>query len=221
MIESLSSSAQFPGRLSALLNVAGPSLRYIIALTIDIMASQEKAKTQIFWIGIQVTDADPIIHHLASSKKRFVKLPNWRKTNSYRLYPRMKWVTTTTVTIIRVCSHTSFQISSQQNIPVSTASQSPLRVGLEYNGLFPNNSVLLLLCVFLPSTSGVSQIPHWHCLVSLHLSTYLLDILCLSCFEHLINMERMVSLKLSNRRWCPNFLNSIIQVPICWRGVTC
>ena len=41
------------------------------------------------------------------------------------------------------------------------------------------------LCVFLSSTSGVLQIPHWHCLVSLHLSTYFGLILCLTRFEYL------------------------------------
>ena len=58
----------------------------------------------------------------------------------------------------------------------------------------------------------------FHCLVPLNLSTYFGSIYCLTRFEYFRSPWRGW---FSNRRYCPKFVNSILQVPPCtgprWR----
>ena len=128
---------------------------------------------------------------------------------------RIEWevsaVTTTVTTII--CSHPSFQISSQQLL-VSAVSKSTLQNGTGIHWTLPWHRRFFTLWVFLlwiTSTFQISEISH--CLASLHLST------CFGSICHIcrvsITMTRINFLKLSSpRSWCcPKFVNSIFQIP--------
>ena len=108
----------------------------IIALIIDIIARENKdPKLFSIWVGLQVTVTDPI-HHLASSKKAFVKLLKGRRTVVDSIHK-----------LIYEVSHSNnerrphlLSRNLSNFFPTIFSSQRPhnhrFASGLEYNGLF-------------------------------------------------------------------------------------
>ena len=109
-----------------------------------------------------------------------------------------------------ICSHSSFQIFSEQFL-FSTASKSTqIQHWTGISWTLPWLQRSFTSCVFLPSITSTSHLSWiFRCLVSFHRSTFVGSIYPICRIS--THMERIVSMKLSRRRWCLKFVNSIFQ----------